>query len=228
MKIASWNVQNGNTVKRVGQLREHCDIQIAAFQETTFAPDDDTAAGGNTHWVGAESTKGKGVSLWSVYDFHIEPAAGECSDSLAAHFPNTPMGPLNVLVLWGQKNPNYAADILNTLDVYDSFIRRHPTIILGDMNISASLSGAAKRFHTVNNHLQNHLNMQSVYHHLTGEAFGAETAASYYHQWAETAPFHIDYIYASPALLQRAQQVRIPNYAAFSSSDHRPIMCDFV
>ena len=45
------------------------------------------------------------------------------------------------------------------------------------------------------------LGLHSLYHTLTGEMYGKETKATYFHQFKEDMPFFIDYVFTNMNVL---------------------------
>ena len=74
--------------------------------------------------------------------------------------------------------------------------------------------------------MRDKLGLVSAYHHLSGEAHGEETRASYYHGKKEAHPFHIDYCFVPEAWVDRLTGVEVGSFADWPQSDHRPLTVD--
>lgn len=138
------------------------------------------------------------------------------------------MGPFNLLSVWAKPTPSYFADLSRTLDLYASFIRERPTVILGDFNMSDRLLQAGRKFCLLNARLNHDFNVHSAYHEFTKERFGMETMTTLYHQWDTAGCFHIDFVYVPSLWLPKLTAVNVPGYSKFTTSDHRPVVCEFV
>ena len=68
-----------------------------------------------------------------------------------------------------------------------------------DFNCYVGQSGVSEStgtFEQCINFLKDH-NLYSLYHERTGEEFGKESRATYYHQFKENKPFFIDYAFTN-------------------------------
>lgn len=220
MKIATWNVFNGTSEQRSRKLS---DTDIIAFQET-----DKTENSMSCVWTGDEGKRFKGVSVWSSrHRFSCLPHKPHCSPGLAAVFNDTPLGAIQILNLWAKPKPDYCEDLINSLKSYREFILRAPTIVLGDFNISPKLSGKKRKFRNALSVLEHDFGLTSAYHHHFGDTFGEENYPTHYHHRKEEKPFHIDFVFLPDALLARLNTVTVPDYSSYSTSDHRPVICEF-
>ena len=221
MIIATWNVFNGTTEARVSELKTTCDADIMTFQETRFSE------GPNTVWRGDPGKTNKGVSVWCQYDFQTVQPNAPVSPSIAIRIENSPLGKLNILNLWAKPNPDYYSDLMNSLKAYDDFIKSDPTIIMGDFNISPRIKRKVTQFKTLNKHLETEYGLTSAYHNWHDLAFGDEPDATLYFRWKETSVFHCDFIYVPKGLAKDLKSVSVPGFEHFSTSDHRPVICEF-
>ena len=86
---------------------------------------------------------------------------------------------------------------------------------------------AADRCHTALVNQLSGLGLTSAYHAFFDEAHGKETRPTYYFQWKETKPFHLDYCFIPNAWLPALRNVRVEPYEAWKAhSDHRPLTVD--
>ena len=72
-------------------------------------------------------------------------------------------------------------------------------VAAGDFSSSPGVQGQQRDSQRFLQRMRDELGLVSAYHHLSGEVPGAETRASYYHQWNEFDPFHIDYCFVPEA-----------------------------
>ena len=99
-------------------------------------------------------------------------------------------------------------------------------VAAGDFNSSPSVQGQQRRSLRFLKRMRDELGLVSVYYHLSGEAPGVETSASYYHLWKESAPFHLDYCFVPERWVDRLAGVDVGTFAAWPHSDHRPLTVD--
>lgn len=67
----------------------------------------------------------------------------------------------------------------------------------------------------------------SAYHAFHDEAHGAETRPTYYFQWKEQRPYHIDYCFLPKTWAGAIRRVEIGAYEPRRPhSDHRPLLVE--
>ena len=98
-----------------------------------------------------------------------------------------------------------------------------PVVAAGDFNSSPGVQGQERASPRFLQRMRDELGLVSAYHHCSGESHGAETRASYYHQWNESAPFHLDYCFVPEAWVDRLTGVEVGSFADWPQSDHRPL-----
>ena len=101
-----------------------------------------------------------------------------------------------------------------------------PVVAAGDFNSSPGVQGQERDSPWFLQHMRDELGLVSAYHHFSGESHGAETRASYYHHWNESAPFHLDYCFVPEEWVDRLTRVEVGSFAAWPQSDHRPLTVD--
>jgi exonuclease III len=220
MRFATWNVNSGSIPDRLDELRSQYDADVVAMQETA-EPDGTTSC----LWTG--DLKHKGVSLSTKLPCEKVQLDGESSPAVAARFHDSPLGPFNVLVLWAKPTPSYFNDLTRTIDLHSDFICERPTVILGDFNMSVRVHSKGRQFYMLNARLNHDFDVHSAYHEITNERFGMETMTTLYHQWGAAGCFHCDFIYVPSLWISRLASVTIPGYSKFTTSDHRPVVCEF-
>lgn len=122
----------------------------------------------------------------------------------------------------------YIGQLWKALHEYKALLEE-PSIIIGDFNSNAIWNPQhAKATHndTVDYLRQYHI--ESVYHQRTGEEPGQEKRNTYSFWKRLDRCFHIDYCFASEALLQRCSDLIIPDFENWlDKSDHVPLVIDF-
>lgn len=197
MRIFTYNIHHCSQEKVDAVLRRKADVYVLpelANPSTFQIPDGYTA-----YWTGDIDIKGLGViirpglpsrvpSWFNPENKYFIPVL--CDGKLiVASWPtrrrsNAPKG-----------YPQIAMEgIMEYEGHYDAF----PTVITGDLNLYKgqqdetedwsleALAGCLKRY-----------GMASIYHHLTGEDFGKEKTATYYHRFERTQPFFLDYTFTN-------------------------------
>ena len=101
-----------------------------------------------------------------------------------------------------------------------------PVVAAGDFNSSPRVVGQERASPRFLQCMRDELGLVSAYHHFHGEDLGAETRATYYHQWNESKPFHLDYCFLPETWLGRLAGVEVESFAAWPQSDHRPLTVD--
>ena len=101
-----------------------------------------------------------------------------------------------------------------------------PVVAAGDFNVSPGVGGQEHTAPRFRDRVRDELGLVSAYHHFTGEAFGEEASATYYHQWKQSSPFHIDYCFLPEAWLDRLTRVEVGSFEDWTQSDHRPLTVD--
>lgn len=221
MIFATWNVNSGSISSRLSELRETYPSDVVALQETAEPIGDTTCS-----WAGGR--KHKGLSLSTDLPYERVRYEGETSPCIAARIAASEIGPFNVLAVWAQRKPTYFADLSRCLDLYAPFIQEAPTVILGDFNMSVRVHSKGRQFYLLNARLNHDFDLHSAYHEYSGERFGMETMTTLYWRWGAAGCFHCDFIYIPGVWMPRLKSVAIPGYTKFTTSDHRPVMCEIV
>jgi endonuclease/exonuclease/phosphatase family metal-dependent hydrolase len=222
MKIATWNVNTGAIAYRLSELRAEYEVDIVAMQESA-----EPLAGATTCLWAGDLTH-KGVSLSSTLANELVRLDGESSPCVACRIADSELGAFNILALWAKPKPSYYSDLLKTIELYRTFIRERPTVLLGDFNMSVRIPSKGKQFYLLNGQLNHDFGLHSAYHEHTGERFGMETMTTLYHMWGAAGCFHCDFIYVPTSWIPRIRSVTIPGYSKFTTSDHRPVVCEIV
>lgn len=98
-----------------------------------------------------------------------------------------------------------------------------PVVAVGDFNISPAVSGKRQQSLRFLDWMRDELGLVNAYHRFLGETPGEETHPTYFHQWTESKPFHIDYCFLPESWSSQILGVEIGSYAEWRTSDHRPL-----
>jgi endonuclease/exonuclease/phosphatase family metal-dependent hydrolase len=168
------------------------------------------------------------VGMWSDHRYRMRPVP---CDPRVAHsvFPIAFDGPeaFHVLAVWAQNLPSYVSAVLAGLNAYSRFIQEAPTVVLGDFNSAPSLQDPDARLAhaTLLERLRSDWGLVSAYHHYP-ETSQAPEMPTYYHRFASTARYHLDYCFVPIQWLPRLSSVSVAGPEQFTSSDHRPLMVE--
>ena len=95
-----------------------------------------------------------------------------------------------------QSYPQIAQEIIRE---YAPHFKDFKTLVVGDFNCYVKQYDATKQYGDILkvNELLESFGLHSLYHQQTGEEFGHESVATYYHRFNEKAPFFLDYAYSN-------------------------------
>ena len=118
-------------------------------------------------------------------------------------------------------------DALIQPDISD-WIRKRPTIILGDFNQSAKYTDDGWR--TLKTLTDAH-DLVSAYHEFffPEEPFGKETSPTHYHHFKQEKAFHLDYCLLPKDWIPRIERVTVGAFSVWCQtkiSDHVPLIVD--
>lgn len=203
------------------------EADIMCIQECEELPGD-TFDGFKFHWVGNNKNKGLGILTKRSSEF-----LGDVYKSEFVYFSPVAQGDIFVLGVWAfnGRAKKFSADssgyFLDALDHYrETILSFKKVLVLGDFNNGPQWDkpGHRNNFSGINVAL-NELGLLSLYHQLTGDEFGKERLATYYHHKKQNMPFHIDYIYSN---LNTCRKFETGLYEDWSiHSDHVPLIAEF-
>ena len=183
-------------------------------------------------WTGLNKNKGLGV--FSFDQTKIESVAIEDNQGYL-FLPVKIIGTINfnLLAVWAfnHRNPLPESSKITTAEVitkYKNFLGASTSIAAGDFNHNPIWDDQIPR-HKFRDTLKvfGEIGMSSVYHNLTKEEFGKESAATFYWQRKLNQPYHIDYAFLSKDLETSGQLFKIGSPDKYlSHSDHMPICLD--
>ena len=214
MRIVTWNCNRGRYGTKV-PLLDALAPDIAVIQECERpSPDID-----NCLWFGDNAKIGLAVKGTGPYRVEAMPVLVDVPKYV---IPISVIGPSNftLFAVWSisQKPYPYVEAIVRAVDLYRDQIDGSRTVIAGDFNSNA-------RWDKDHPNDLNHsalvsrlaaLGLVSAYHATRPEPHGGEKSATYYHQWNEAKPFHIDYCFVPEAWVDRIQRVEIGTFAEWS------------
>jgi len=216
VRIVTWNCcRGGHGIKMPPLLQLKPDI--AVLQET---PRPSKILGDGQTWKGTNPRSG--VLVLSFNGYTLEPARIRRKEP-EVFVPVRIAGPrsqFNLLAAWVKpgRKPYYRSTVDDAIDLYDSFIREAPTVVLGDLN-------TYYRFYD----WTGQTGLISAYHEYFHTALGKEAHATFYRyrRRASRYRYHYDYCFIPGTWKMELKRVRVGSYDKWASlSDHMPVIVD--
>ena len=193
--------------------------------------------GADSVWIGANDHKGLAALGFNGYRVALDERY-KASHRYVAPVRVSGRRRFNLLAVWAQ---NFSAGITRkrqpgplrlALRRYHEFLAEAPSVVAGDFNNNLiwDKPGWLMNFsHTVD--VLAGLGLGSVYHHVTGEAFGKESAPTiYWRDRTKDGPtYHLDYVFAPHPWLQKVRNMEVgcfEDWCGSKLSDHVPLTVD--
>ena len=193
--------------------------------------------GADSVWVGTNRHKGLVVLGFNRYRVALDERY-EASHRYVAPVQVSGRRRFNLLAVWAQ---NFSAGITRkrqpgplrlALRRYHGFLAEAPSVVAGDFNNNLiwDKPGWLMNFHHTVETLAG-LGLGSVYHHVTGEAFGEESAPTiYWRDRTKDGPtYHLDYVFAPHPWLLKVTNMEVgcfEDWCGSKLSDHVPLTVD--
>jgi exonuclease III len=225
MRILTWNCYL-KSFEQCEQLLARYYSDIIILQECVCPPENTP----NCLWIGKDPKK-KGLAVYASPRYKLTKIP-IIQNTPSYYLPVRVDGPIsfNLLAVWTQKASSYIEGMHDIIDLYQDFLVSSETIIVGDFNSNARWDAE----HGMKNHsalvqrLHLEYNLSSAYHHFFNESHGQETIPTYYFQWNQGKPFHIDYCFVPSEWCKQIRSVQIGDYESWKKvSDHRPLFIEF-
>lgn len=225
MKIMTWNC-NLNLAKKYEHI-ESFDADILIIQECEKLKEN-YFSGRKFFWTGRIENKGLGV-LIKTDSASIDPSV----DHNLISFLPIQSDDLRILGVWAYNHRaiKFGTEVSgNTIDAiryYRDWLVKgsNKCIFGGDLNNSIiwDKRNNDNNFQNINSSL-NDLGLESAYHLLSGEKFGHESEATFYHTKKESKKYHIDYLYTKSL---DVKSVNVGKYQDWIKlSDHCPMIIE--
>jgi hypothetical protein len=226
MRLATWNCCRGPYDKKAGLLAGFR-ADISVIQECARPK----AESDSLLWFGDNPRQGLAVAARGAYRLRRVRRARSVPKYV---MPVEVSGPRSFLLfaVWtktGQEHC-YVEAAVRAVHLYRRLISSHPTVFMGDVNSNViwDHQHGEDRSHTALVNRLSELGLVSAYHAFFAEDHGKETRPTYYFQWNEKKPFHLDYCFVPKAWLPAMRKVWVEQYEPWKAhSDHRPLMVDF-
>lgn len=221
MLVTTWNCSRGADIDRFMALLEPLQPNLVALQECRRPDGHDTSVA----WRGDDPAQGSAVVSTSPA-LPIEALAISPLHSTVVPVVVEAERPFVFVGVW--THPTYHEVAWEAMSACAAEADRlgMPVVAAGDFNVSPGVVGQKRTAPRLLERMRDELGLVSAYHHFTGDAFGDETYATYYHQWDESKAFHIDYCFLPEAWLDRLTGVEVGSFEDWTQSDHRPLTVD--
>ena len=223
MRIVTWNACRGQFDKKVPFL-DHLVADIAVIQEIARPK----TSLDNVLWFGDNPNQGMAVVAKNDYQLTPLPTISEAPPYV---IPIQVSGPQTFILFavctMGTKPYPYVRGACRAIDLYADLFRDQTVAMIGDFNSNAiwNKSHPKGMNHAALLERLDHHGLFSAYHAHYGEAQGEETRPTYYHQWKQTQPFHIDFCFLPNPWRNALIDVDVGSWIAWQKcSDHRPVL----
>ncbi len=183
---------------------------------------------GSAAWCGRHNAKG--LAIIGTNGWTIKPVACETDLHVLSAYATQGKKEVAVVGVWAMPDKgDYVTPMLRALAELPAHRR---LIVAGDFNANPTFDAAkseGRRFMTLVEHLRAR-GLSSIWHHNSKDAHGEEKSATFHWRLKRGAPYHIDYVFASNALVGSPHTVSIGSYEEWvhtKRSDHAPVIVDF-
>ena len=225
MRLVTWNCCRGLYLKNAALLHV-LEPDVAVLQECAQP----MAQSDQCLWFGDNPRQGIAVLAKGPYRIR---ALATVADVPRYAIPIEVTGPINfiLIAIWSkadQEKP-YVEAVIRAVELYRNLFTEYPTVLAGDLNSNAiwDAEHAAGQSHSALVEMLFQLGLVSCYHYFNREKHGEEKQATYYFQWKEERPFHLDYCFIPAKWAPHLRCVEVGSYVDWKgSSDHRPILVE--
>lgn len=224
LRLVTWNCRSGSVARRVSQLAEY-------RPDLVFLQECDPTVERTPCVVcitAINSRKAIAIATPSA-SCRCQPrplarGSGRAAVAVDVLVPQS----LTVLGIWA-RGPNYAQDVLRTLDAHAHLLRARTAIVMGDFNSGTKMVG--RKILTRHHHLVLdrcvELGLASAYHLFNNTAHARELDATYFHLFRRREPWHIDFCLVPFSWRARLRHVAVLRGRKWSqTSDHRPLLVE--
>lgn len=221
MRVTTWNrppafkvaAEIDDSLALLAPLR----ADLVALQECGRP----AAANPSVSWRGCDSLRGAAVvSTSQALPIELRDVPPSLHPTVVPVVVQAPQ-PFVFVGVW--THPDYNKVAWEAMTACVAWADGMPVVAAGDFNSSPRVVGMELASREFLQRMRDELGLVSAYHHVHGEAFGAETRATHYFQWKEPKPFHIDYCFLPEAWLDRLGCVEVGSFEDWPQSDHRPL-----
>jgi exodeoxyribonuclease-3 len=184
-------------------------------------------------WIGDNPHKGLAVISFTSNKLVLDASCRSTNQYIA---PVHVIGkyPFRLLAVWDHNDRKEGLNrrpgpLLRSLNDSSEFCQGGDLVVAGDFNNNPRWdkpNGPNNMARIVDELTKRGL--VSLYHHKTGQPFGAETCGTYWHH--RTTPYHIDYIFVPVGWLKNLVSFDVGTHEAWCQtglSDHAPLVVEF-
>jgi len=225
VRLTTWNCCRGPYEKKAGLL-DALGADVAVIQECARP----RAESDSLLWFGDNHRQGLAVVARGEYRLRRVRRARSVPKYV---IPVEVSGPRSFLLfaVWTKADQEhcYVEAAVRAVFLYRKLIASGPTVFMGDVNSNViwDHQHPEDRCHTALVNGLSELGLVSAYHTFFDEVHGMETHPTYYFQWKETKPFHLDYCFIPKVWVPTLRKVSVESYEPWRThSDHRPLTVD--
>ena len=217
MRLTNWNCAPGKNIAQCLSWTAPLDADLLTLQECKRPAGNDPLV----IWRGANTKQGAAV-ISRRSDLKLEPL-----DIPSLHrtvVPAVVHGPTPFLFVGVWTHEPFIEVAQASMTACVAAANGRPVVAAGDFNISPKVTGQERKSHRFLDWMRDELGLVSAYHQFFGETLGEETRATYYFQWKESKPFHLDYCFVPKSWSSRISSVEVGTYAEWRwTRDNRPL-----
>ena len=184
-------------------------------------------------WFGTNLNKGLGVFSYCDYKFKLLDNHNPELKTILPLSVSNGYHDFILFAIWANnpqdKDGVYVTQIWKALHHYNNVFEHQRIILAGDFN-SNTIWDKPKREgnHTTVVKRLEEKNIHSIYHEFFKKAQGKETHPTLYLYRHKDKPYHLDYCFASDAIVAKVTDVKVGTYKRWSvHSDHAPLIVTF-
>jgi hypothetical protein len=223
LRLATWNCARTSTATASAAVAA-LDASVAVLQEAR----DLGASTPGQLWSGPNPRNGLAAVAGRGFKLRIGPVRPEAPWSILPLRLESPIV-VHFLLVWTRKEHEYIQGLDAALTAYAPFLRKAPSVVLGDFNANAIWDNPKRPtdFSRVAARLGRDFGLISAYHAWFDEPFGSESLATHYFWRRQSRPFHLDYCFIPAAWRPLLTSVAVLDAAPWAAaSDHRPVVVD--
>ena len=224
MRLVTWNCCRG-AFARKAPLLEPLEFDVAVIQECA------KPAAETDHCLWFGDNPRQGIAIVSREPYRIRAMKRRIGVPRYT-IPIEVIGPESFLLLavWSKANKKhpYVEAVVKAVRLYRHLFSE-PVVLMGDLNSNTfwDANHADDRNHSALVRQLSELGLVSAYHAFNDEPHGGESQPTYYFQWKEARPYHIDYCFVPNVWSSRIHRVEVGSFEDWKGhSDHRPVIVE--
>lgn len=186
-------------------------------------------------WVGDNANKGLAVLSFGDDELILDGSYQAANQFVAPVHVNG-RNRFRLLAVWDHNDRKEGLNrrpgpLLRALQDSSEFCRHENLVLAGDFNNHPRWDkpNGPNNMSEITKQLTER-DLVSLYHHRSGDPFGAERQSTYWYWRRRERPYHIDYIFVSRAMVQKLIAFEIGTFEDWclsGLSDHAPLIAEF-